>query len=125
MRRTIARLAGTTTPASGPGTLAEQILAAADTLTQLLERAAALHQPIPPPVANTVHDLRGWAARIGYGTTAGPAAADAGRLLAYLRSLPDQQLLAVLADLPWSRLDALLDAIQVSGHASSRWRQPP
>ena len=125
MRRTIARLAGTTDPATGPGSLAEQLLAVADTLTQLLECAAALDQPIPPPIANTVHDLRGWAARISHGTATGPTAVDAGRLLAYLRGLPDQQLLAVLADLPWSRLDALLDAVQVSDRASSRWRQPP
>jgi hypothetical protein len=31
-------------------------------------------------------------------------------VLAYLRGLPDQQLLALLADLPWARLDTLLDA---------------
>jgi hypothetical protein len=121
----IARRAGTTGPASGPGSLAEQLLAVADTLTQLLERAAALDLAIPPPIANTVHDLRGWAARISYGTATGAGVVDTTRVLAYLRGLPDQQLLAVLADLPWSRLDALLDAVQVHGPASSRWRQPP
>jgi len=118
MKRTIARLARTS-PASAPGSLDDQILTAADTLTQLLERAAALHQPIPPPIANTVHDLRGWASRIGHSTTGGPAAVDAGRLLTYLRGLPDQQLLAVLADLPWSRLDALLDAVNLTHHTPS------
>jgi hypothetical protein len=54
-----------------------------------------------------------------------PTTIDATSLLAYIRGLPDQQLLALLADLPWARLDALLDAVQVSGQASSRWGQTP
>lgn len=120
MRHALTRRPQTRQPIGDPRHLAEQILAAADTLTQLLERAAALEQPIPPPIANTVLDLRGWAVRISYGTAERPAAMDATRVLAYLRGLPDQQLLAVLADLPWARLDALLDAIQISDHASSR-----
>lgn len=114
MRRTIARRSGTTDPASGPGALAEQLLTLADTLTQLLNHAATHRLAIPPSVSNSVHDLRGWAARINHAPTAGPAAVDATRLLAYLRGLPDQQLLALLADLPWARLDALLDAVNAA-----------
>jgi hypothetical protein len=41
-----------------------------------------------------------------------PTTIDATSLLAYIRGLPDQQLLALLADLPWARLDALLDAVR-------------
>lgn len=110
MRRTIARLSGATGPVSSPGSLAEQLLGIADTITQVLDHAAAQRLAIPPPVVNSVHQLRGWANRIGHGAGGGPAAVDATRLLAYLRGLPDQQLLALLADLPWARLDALLDA---------------
>lgn len=111
MRRTIPRRSGTPDLASGPGALAEQLLALADTLTQLLNQATARRLAIPPPVSNSVHDLRGWAARINHTpTAAGPLAIDAARLLAYLRGLPDQQLLALLTDLPWARLDTLLDA---------------
>jgi len=50
---------------------------------------------------------------------------DATRIIAYLRGLPDQQLLALLADLPWARLDALLDAIELTEHASSRVGKHP
>jgi hypothetical protein len=110
MRRTIARLAGATDPASRPSGLADQLLGIADKLSQLLDHAATQRLAIPPPVVNSVHELRGWAYRIGYGAAGGPAAVDATRLLAYLRGLPDQQLLALLADLPWARLDALMDA---------------
>jgi hypothetical protein len=110
MRRMIARLAGATGPASGPGSLAEQLLGIADKLSQLLDHAAAQRLAIPPAVVNSVHELRGWAYLIGHGAAGGPADVDATRLLTYLRGLPDQQLLALLADLPWARLDALLDA---------------
>lgn len=103
--------------------LVEDVETMADMLAEVVDHAAALNLAIPPPIANAILDLRGWAARISSGPTAGPVAVDAGRIIAYLRGLPDQQLLAVLADLPWSRLDTLLDA--VSGQASSRWRQPP
>jgi hypothetical protein len=62
-------------------------------------------------------------------TTARPTAVDATRLLAHIRSLPDRQLLALLADLPWPRLDALLDAINepppVSARAGSSDGLPP
>jgi hypothetical protein len=120
MRRTIARLAGATGPASNPGGLAEQLLGIADTLSQLLENAATQRLAIPRPVVNSVHDLRGWAYRIDHATAAGPLAVDATRVLAYLRGLPDHQLLALLADLPWARLDALLNA----ANTPTLWPQP-
>lgn len=112
-------------PIADRGHLAQQSLGLADALTHLLRDAAALHLPTPPAVANTVHDLRGWACRISDGTAAGPVAVDTTRIIAYLRGLPDQQLLALLADLPWSRLDALLDAVQMPEQPSSGWRQSP
>jgi hypothetical protein len=66
-------------------------------------------------ISNCVHDLRGWAHRIDQGSTIHPpAAVDATRVIAYLRGLPDQQLLALLADLPWARLDNLLDAVNAT-----------
>ena len=125
MRRRTARRPHPADPLTGPGSLARQVLDLADTMTDVLDQAATRSLAVPPAITNTVHELRGWAARIDHGTTAAPAAVDAIRLLAYLRGLPDQQLLALLADLPWSRLDALLDAVQVSDRASPRWRQPP
>ncbi len=93
---------------------APHIIAIADSLTQLLSEAATRNLLIPPPISNSVHDLRGWAARISQGTAVRPTAVDATRLLAYLRGLPDHQLLALLADLPWTRLDALLDAVNTT-----------
>src|SRR6266511_1094596 len=56
----------------------------------------------------------GWAARVEHGGSTRPASVDATRVLAYLRGLSDQQLLALLAELPWTRLDALLDAVEVT-----------
>ena len=103
------RLGAVTDPASGPGRLAEQILALADTLAQVLDRAATQRLPVPSPVSNAVHDLRGWAARLHHPGSARPTGANAARMIAYIRGLPDHQLLALLADLPWARLDALLD----------------
>jgi len=110
MRRAITRLTGANDVAPS---LAGQIAGIADTLTQVLGEAATRNLAVPPPISNSVHDLRGWAFRIEQGTATAPAAVDATRLLAYLRDLPDQQLLALLADLPWARLDALLDAVNL------------
>ncbi len=47
-------------PIRDPSGLAEQILGIADTLTQILEHAAAQRLPVPPSVSNSVHELRGW-----------------------------------------------------------------
>jgi hypothetical protein len=114
MRRAIARLTGTGDLLAGPGSLARRLASLADTLTELLNQAASRGLAIPPPIINSVHDLRGWAYRLDQGTAARPAAVDATRVLAYLRGLPDQQLLALLADLPWARLDTLLDAVNTT-----------
>jgi hypothetical protein len=105
---------GANQPTGSLDRLADQILGIADRLTQILDQAATRSLAIPPSISNSVHDLRGWAYRIGQGTAARPAAVDATRLLAYLRGLPDQQLLALLADLPWARLDTLLDAVNTT-----------
>jgi hypothetical protein len=94
--------------------LAAQVATLADTLAGTVSSAVELDLAVPPPVSNAVHDLRGWAARVESGGSARPPSVDATRVLAYLRSLPDQQLLALLADLPWARLDALLDAVEVA-----------
>jgi hypothetical protein len=110
MRRAITRL---TRASDVPPSLAGQIAGIADTLTQLLGEAATRNLAVPPPISNSVHELRGWAFRIEQGTATHAAAVDATRLLAYLRGLPDQQLLALLADLPWTRLDVLLDAVNL------------
>lgn len=91
--------------------MARQIAGVAESLTDVLDQAASRSLVIPPPIGNLVHDLRGWASRIDQGMAGGPADVDATRLLAYLRGLPDHQLLALLAELPWARLDALLDAV--------------
>jgi hypothetical protein len=93
--------------------LAAQVVTIADSLAGTVSSAAELDLAVPPRVSNAVHDLRGWAVRVEHGGSARPASVDASRVLAYLRALPDQQLLALLADLPWSRLDALLDAVEV------------
>jgi hypothetical protein len=92
--------------------LAARVMTIANSLAGTVYSAAELDLAVPPPVSNAVHDLRGWAVRVENGRSARPAAVDATRLITYLRGLPDQQLLALLADLPWSRLDALLDAVQ-------------
>jgi hypothetical protein len=118
MRGAVARLTGTRTLAAGPGSLAEQITGLADALVGVLDQAASRDLVVPPAITNSVHELRGWAVRVDQGTTVTqPAAVDATRLLAYLRGLPDQQLLALLTDLPWARLDTLLDAANL--------QQPP
>jgi hypothetical protein len=65
----------------------------------------------PTAVTNTVLDLRAWSVRVLDDHTTRPTAVDATRLLAHVRALPDRQLLALLGDLPWSRLDTLLDAV--------------
>jgi hypothetical protein len=116
MRRAVARLTGTRGLLAGPGSLAAQIASLADALVDVLEQAATRSLVAPRSVSNTVHELRGWAFRVDQGTASRPAAVDATRLLAYLRGLPDQQLLALLADLPWARLDALLDATAQPNH---------
>jgi hypothetical protein len=94
--------------------LAAQVVTIANSLAGTVSSAAELDLAVPPPVSNAVHDLRGWAVRVESGGNARPASVDATRVIAYLRDLPDQQLLALLADLPWSRLDALLDAVEVA-----------
>lgn len=101
-------------PPGGLDGFAEHIIAIADSLIELLDEAASRKLMVPPPISNSVHDLRGWAARVSQGTLIRPTAVDATRLLAYLRGLPDHQLLALLADLPWARLDALLDAVSAA-----------
>jgi len=114
MRRAVARLTGASGLVAGPGSLAAQVAGLADSLTDVLNQAVARSLVVPPPISNCVHDLRGWACRIDQGMAGQPAAVDAARVLAYLRSLPDHQLLALLADLPWGRLDVLLDAVNAT-----------
>jgi hypothetical protein len=114
MRRAVARLTGAGGLLAGPGSLAAQVAGLADSLSQVLGEAASRGMVVPPPISNSVHDLRGWAARIDQGTATPTVAVDATRLLAYLRGLPDHQLLALLADLPWARLDTLLDAVNAT-----------
>jgi hypothetical protein len=96
---------------NGREDLVAQIRSATDTLGSVLAAAADLDLATPPAVSNAIHDLRGWAARLQHAPTTRPTQVNAARLIAYLRSLPDHQLLALLADLPWSRLDTLLDAV--------------
>src|SRR6266540_5569318 len=122
VRRAVARLTGTRGLVAGPGSLAAQIAGLADALVEVLDQAATRGLVVPPAITNGVHELRGWAFRVDQGTASRPAAVDATRVLAYLRGLPDQQLLALLADLPWARLDTLLDAVNTttpSPHARS------
>ncbi len=114
LRRTVARWKGTAGLVAGPGSLAAEITGAADTLAALVEQAAARGLVAPAVISNTVHELRGWAFRVDHGIAVHTAAVDATRMIAYIRGLPDQQLLALLADLPWARLDALLDAINLT-----------
>jgi hypothetical protein len=94
--------------------LAAQVATIADSLAGTVSSATELNLAVPPPVSNAVHDLRGWAARVEHGGSTRPASVDATRVLAYLRGLSDQQLLALLAELPWTRLYALLDAVEVT-----------
>jgi hypothetical protein len=107
------------------GGLAGRIATLADDLAAVINEADQLRLAAPTPVTNAVMDLRGWSVRVFDHHATRPTTIDATGLLAYIRSLPDRQLLALLADLPWARLDALLDAVQVSGQASSRWGQTP
>jgi hypothetical protein len=93
--------------------LAAQVVTIANSLAGTVSSAEELDLAVPPPVSNAIHDLRGWAVRVENGGSTRPASVDATRVLRYLRGLPDQQLLALLADMPWSRLDALLDAVEV------------
>jgi hypothetical protein len=112
-------------PQARHGGLAERIAALADDLAAVVDDAHQVRLAAPIPISNAVLDLRAWAARLFDHNMNRPTTIDATSLLAYIRGLPDQQLLALLADLPWARLDALLDAVQVSGQASSRWGQTP
>jgi hypothetical protein len=96
---------------NGRADLVVQIGSAADPLASVLAAAADLDLATPPAVSNAIHGLRGWAARLQHAPTTRPTQINAARLIAYLRDLPDHQLLALLADLPWSRLDTLLDAV--------------
>ncbi len=106
-RRAIAR----PTPHTRRRSLVERIATLADDLAAVIDDAAELRLVAPTPVTNAVLDLRAWSARVFDDSTTRPTAVDATRLLAYVRTLADRQLLALLADLPWPRLDALLDAI--------------
>jgi hypothetical protein len=98
--------------------LAARVVTIADSLAGVVATAVELDLVVPPPIANLVLDLRGWAARVEDGDSARSSSVDATHILAYLRSMPDHQLLALLADLPWSRVDTLLDAADVPRAAS-------
>ena len=116
-------------PATRRAGFAARITAVADDLAAIIDDAADLRLGTPSPVTNAVLDLRAWSARVFDDRAACPTAVDATRLLAHIRGLPDAQLLALLADLPWPRLDALLDAINEppvsAGAGSPDDRQPP
>ena len=94
--------------------LAARVVTIADSLAGAVSSAAELDLAVPSPVSNAIHDLRSWAVRVQHGAGGRPHSVDATHLLAYLRGLSDQQLLALLGDLPWSRLDALLDAVELT-----------
>jgi hypothetical protein len=98
-------------PHARRSSLAERIATLADDLAAVIDDAAELRLMAPTPVTNAVLDLRAWSTRVLDDSTNRPTAVDATRLLAYVRTLADRQLLALLADLPWPRLDVLLDAI--------------
>lgn len=101
--------------------LAARVVTIAESLDGVVATAVELDLLVPPPIGNLVLDLRGWAARVEDGGGTRPASADATHALALLRSMPDHQLLALLADLPWSRVDTLLD---VAEPAREPRRQP-
>ena len=105
--------------------LAERIATLANELAVVIDDAHQFRLAAPTPISNAVLDLRAWSARLFDDSTTRPTTVDATGLLAYIRGLPDQRLLALLADLPWARLDTLLDAIEMTDHASSRWGQTP
>jgi hypothetical protein len=94
----------------GRAALTDQVTTVADALAAIVSDATDLDVPVPPPITNAILDLRGWAGRIRDDSSR-PTTVDATRLLTHLRELPDTQLLALLADLPWARMDALIDAI--------------
>ena len=125
MRRAVARLLSTGEATPGADTLADQLLGVADSLDRTLKQAASRDLAIPPAITNSIHDLRGWAYRITQHTTTATVVVDANRLLRYLRGLPDHQLLALLADLPWARLDVLLDAVNATPSQSPTPRPRP
>jgi hypothetical protein len=126
MRRAVARLLSTGEATPDADTLADQLLGIADSLDHTLNQAATRDLAIPPAITNSIHDLRGWACRMTQGSTTATAtvAVDANRLLRYLRGLPDHQLLALLADLPWARLDVLLDAVNATPQSRSPRPRP-
>jgi hypothetical protein len=99
--------------------LAERIRGIADDLAAVISEADQLRLAAPTPVTNAVLDIRAWSVRLFDYSTTRPTTIDATGLLAYIRTLPDRQLLALLADLPWSRLDALLDAVAAAQPTSS------
>lgn len=114
--------------------LAERIATLADDLAAVIDDGNQLRLAAPTPITNAVLDLRAWAARLFDDSRTRPTAVDATGLLAYVRALPDRQLLALLADLPWPRLDVLLDAtnqlptsdrVLVQPGRSNGRRQPP
>ena len=100
--------------------LAARVVTIADSLAGGVATAVELDLVVPTLIGNLVLDLRGWAARLD-DLGARSSSVDATHVLAYLRSMPDHQLLALLADLPWSRLDTLLDA---ANPARAPRRQP-
>ena len=91
--------------------LAARVTTIANSLDGAIASAGELDLAVPPAISNAVHDLRGWAVRVQEGGSVRQASVDAARVLAYLRDLSDQQLLALVADLPWARMDAILDAV--------------
>jgi hypothetical protein len=99
--------------------LADRIATLADDLAAVINEADQLRLVAPTPVTNAVLDLRAWSVRLFDQHATRPTTIDATGLLAYIRTLPDRQLLALLADLPWSRLDALLDAVAAAEPTSS------
>ena len=99
--------------------LADRIATLADDLAVVINEADQLRLVAPTPVTNAVLDLRAWSVRVFDHSATRPTTIDATGLLAYVRTLPDRQLLALLADLPWARLDSLLDAVAVAEPTSS------
>jgi hypothetical protein len=106
LRRSLSRR----TRLDGRAALTDEIATVANALVAVISDAVDLHLAVPPTITNAILDLRGWAARVRDDSSR-PTTIDATHLLAYLRELPDTQLLALLADLPWGRMDTLLDAI--------------
>jgi hypothetical protein len=105
--------------------LAARVVSIADSLDGVVATAVELDLVVPPPIGNLVLDLHSWAARVEDGGGTRSASADATRVLALLRSMPDHQLLALLADLPWSRVDTLLDAAEPAREPRHQPRHQP